>query len=122
MDNWSTLNGSLLSLYVTNLRNDEMGSYLFLEFLNEYMKCLILRETSVNCFLEIIDLTKYLIKVDRIFNYNCSTEWKMLTECLNGKASFEQNQLMEILAENLSLIGNVNLKVFIFSFIDFSFK
>jgi hypothetical protein len=38
----------------------------------------------------------------------------MLTECLNGKASFEQNQLMEILAENLSLIGNVNFKVFIF--------
>jgi hypothetical protein len=121
MDNWSKLNGSLLSLYVTNLRNDEMGSYLFLDFLNEYMKCLILRENNVNCFLEIIDLTKYLIKIDRIFNYNCSNEWKMLTECMNGKTSFEQNQLMEILAENLSLIGNVNLKVFIFSFIDFSF-
>ena len=66
--------------------------------------------------------TKYLIKIDRIFNYNCSNEWKMLTECLHGKTSFEQNQLMEILAENLSLIGNVNLKVFISSFIDFSFK
>ena len=107
----STLIDSLLSLYVTNLRNDEMGSYLFLEFLNKYMKFLIAKENSVCCFLDVLDIAKFLIKIDRIFNYNCSNEWKLLKECLNDNSYSKQDNLMEILAENLNLIGSINLEV-----------
>ena len=105
--NRSSLN-DLLKIYVTNLRNAEMGSYLFLEFINEYMSS-VLNEKEQICFISKLDLVRILIKIDRLFSYNCSNEWKRLLSFKNE----EQNriQMMEILAENLNLIGSINLSV-----------
>jgi hypothetical protein len=104
----------LLNLYITFLRNDEMGDSRFLELLNDYITRFTDDDKEV--LLNSIDLTRYLIKIDRCFNYDCSIEWRLMQK-LNKrtvKLNFaEQNKLVELLAENLNVIGNVNLEAFI---------
>ena len=56
----------LLCLYVTCLRNNEMGSYMFLEFLNEYIR-LMSEQTNGSLLsrITLVDVTNFLIKIDK---------------------------------------------------------